>query len=363
VLTGADAPPVDISEFFVGGSLDISRQEIRRSGTLTFVEDGSGLIMPTGPGSLLAPYGNEVRVWYGIVFGPADIEYVPVATLRITKASARYPEVTLACSDRAWVVQAPLENPYQIAKGTDYDLAIRDLWLQANPAAILDAFPQVAATTPLITLDELANPWAQVQSMAQAAGYAAFHGPMGVGRLVAEQDQLDLAPVWAYDGKPNAGTPYDPADWANLMLYDAEHAWDTDGAYNVQVASGESTSNAAPVRGVAYDNDPTSPTYYKGKFGRRPNPEVFVSPLLTTTGQAQLAAKTRLQAQLGLAESLQMASLPHPALECGDAIKVTRPELGVDTVHVADHFTLPLRAKDGAQQLDTRMRRTVLGGE
>jgi hypothetical protein len=37
---------------------------------------------------------------------------------------------------------------------------------------------------------------------------------------------------------------------------------------------------------------------------------------------------------------------------------VTRPELGINTVHMLDHFPVPLRG--GAQNLDTRMRRTVV---
>jgi hypothetical protein len=360
VLTAPDSAPTDISTYFVGGSLDISRQEIRRSGTLTFEDDGTGAVMPTSPDALLSPYGNELRVWYGIVFGPGDEELIPAGTLRITKVSAKSGTVTVTCSDRAWAIQgARLEKPYQIAKGGDYDQAIRDLWLMAYPQATIDV-PNVANLTPLITLDSEADPWAQIQSMAAAVGYAAFHDPMGAGRMVAEQDQTQLTPVWTYDGKPNAGLPYDPDDWANLALYDMEHAWDTDGVFNAVIATGESTSDAASFRGVAYDLDPDSPTLYGGKFGRRPM--FWSSPLITSNGMASTSAKTMLQAQLGLAESLSIPSAPHPALECGDAVKVIRPELGVDTLHVVDHFTLPLRAADGTQQLDTRMRRTVLGG-
>ena len=360
VLAGPDADPVDITPYFTDGSLDVSRQAVRRSGTLSFADKGDGTaIIPTGPNSLLAPYGNELRIWSGLRFPDGTEEFVPVGTLRITKPVVRYPSVTVELSDRAWVVQgARFEDSYTIPSGTNVGEAIRAGLVACFPQAVTN-FADVSDVTGQLIYDAAADPWDSFQQLAQGIGHQLYHDPLGTCVLAAEPDQVDVPPVWTYDGKPNASLPYDPQDWANLALYDQEHAWDTDGVYNAVVATGESTDLAAPVRGVAYDSDPTSPTLYGGKFGKRPL--FWSSPLLLSAGQAELAARTMLQKQVGLAESLRIPAVPHPALECGDPILVVRPELGINTLHLVDHFTLPLRAGGGAQTIDTRVRRAILG--
>lgn len=357
VLTDEISAPIDISAYFSSGSLDVSRQAIRRSGTITF-EDHDGTITPKDPDGLLAPYGNQLRVWSGVIFPDGTEELVPVGTLRITKVRSRYPNVTVECFDRAWIVQgASLETPYQIAKGSDYDQAIRDLLLDRYPQASFD-IPNVAEATPLLTFDADSDPWEHLQAMAQAVGYQLYFDPLGTCLMVPEQDFLAVEPVWTYDGKPLAKLPYDPADWTNLALYDQERELDTDQVFNVAVVTGESTSNTVPFRGIARDLDPTSPTVYAGKFGIRPAPP-WSTPLAASQGMVDAAARARLQSQTGLAEALHIPAVPNPALECSDPIMVIRPELGVNTIHAIDHFTLPLRAEQ--QVIDTRVRRAVLG--
>lgn len=364
VLAGPDADPIDVSTAFADGSLDVSRQAIRRSGTATFngttlISDQGDTLIPTGPGSLLAPYGNELRLWYGLRFPDGTEELIPVGTLRITKVAVRHPYVTVELADRAWVVQgARLEDSYSIPKGTNVGEAIRALLVDRFPQATTNFVDGSDATGQLI-LDAQSDPWEELQQLAQGIGHQLYFDPLGTCVLVAEPDALDVAPVWTYDGKPFGKIPYDPADWTNLALYDQEHAWDTEGVYNAVVATGESTDLAAPVRGVAVDSDPASPTLYGGKFGKRPL--FWSSPLLLSAAQAEMAARTMLQKQVGLAESLRIPAAPHPALECSDPIQVIRPELGINTLHIVDHFTLPLRAAGGAQTIDTRVRRVVLG--
>lgn len=358
VLVGASQEPVNITNYFTDGLIEVARQEIRRYGAITFIDRGDGTqIVPTGPDSLLAPYGNELRVWSGMVFPDKTEEYVPVGTLRITKIVAKYPYVTVTLNDRAWIVQgAALEDSYTIPAGTNYSEAIQALLVAAYPQATYD-IPVVSDATPLIVIDAFEDPWKHLQDMAVAVGHQLFFTPMGVCVMRPEQDFVDLDPVWTYDGKPNANIPYDPNDWANLALYDQEHTWDTEGVFNAVVAIGENASNSVPARGIAYDTDPTSPTLYGGRFGKRLTP--VSNSLLTSNGQAEVFARTTLQGMVGLAESLTIPAIPHPALECDDSIKVIRPELGINTIHQIDHLTVPLRR--GTQTIDTRLRRSVLG--
>lgn len=358
VLSAFDNPPIDITPYWDSGSIRVTSQDIRRAGSLTFADRGDGTnIIPRSPDDLLAPYGNELRIWSGIIFPDRIEEYTPVGVLRITKTTAKFPDVTVEVSDRAWIVQgARLEDSFTIPKGTNYTDAIRSLLIFAYPQVTYDLV-DVDDTTPLIIIDAQEDPWSHLRNMAAAVGCTIYFDQVGVCIMRPVQDAIDLDPIWIYDGKPNAGFPYNPDDWANLALYDEEIAWDTEDAHNAVIAIGESASVDVVIRGVAFDTDPGSPTRYGGPFGKRPL--FWSSPLLTTTSQAVKAARTRLQGEIGIAETLRIPAMSNPLLDADKIIKVVRPELSIDTLHILDAFDLPLGL--GASILDTRQRRVILG--
>jgi hypothetical protein len=360
VLPGGDETNrVDISDYFTDGSLDVSRQAIRRSGTLTFVDrDQTGLIVPTSKDSLLAPYGNQLRVWSGVAYDDGTEETVCVGTFRITKSSSRYPRCTVELSDRAWIISnATLIAPWFVAAGTAWDVAISNLLGDRYPGVPLD-IPSVefTSTTPRLTLDEQADPWAAAQGWAASIGYALYFTPLGAATMRAELALAAEDPVWTFDGKPAANEPAVLADWANLALYDESVTWDTADAYNAVIITGNSSSLTTPVQGTAYDTDPNSPTQWGGPFGYKPLFES--SELVSTAAQAAAKAVGRLQQVAGLAESLQIPAVCNPALAVGDTVQVIRPELGVNTVHMLDRIPLPLRG--GPSTLETRVRRVVV---
>jgi Domain of unknown function (DUF5047) len=358
LIGGSERNRFDISSYFSDGALTVARQQIMRAGTLTFVDrDGSGLIVPTDQDSLLAAYGNQLRVRAGLVYPDGGEELVVVGTLRITGTRSRYPNCTVEVSDRGWIVQnATLEAPWHVSAGTQWEDAIIELLLDRYPAAEFDIPIRAETTTPAITLDEAANPWDALQTWAaQACGGRLFFDPLGVCRLTEETILSGgNAPVWSYNGAP-ASLPYDEQDWTNLALYDEEKNWTTENSFNRVIVTGTSSSGVTSVRGIATDDDPDSPTRYDGPFGKKPRS--LTSELITTTPQAELAALTELQSVLGLGETLKIPSIVNPALAPGDSIQVTRPELGIDTVHVIDEFPLPLRG--GRQDLTTRVRRVI----
>jgi hypothetical protein len=194
-----------------------------------------------------------------------------------------------------------------------------------------------------------------MQKWAASIGYALYFTPLGVATIASEIALANAQPAWTFDGKPNAGVPYDPADWANLALYDQELVWDSEDVFNAVLISGSSSSLDVPVRGDAYDNDPASPTQWGGPFGYKPLPET--TELATTDTQALIMAQGRLQQVAGLAESLQIPAVCNPAAEASDTVRVIRPELGIDTIHMLDHFPVPLFG--GVQNIDTRIRRVI----
>jgi hypothetical protein len=124
--------------------------------------------------------------------------------------------------------------------------------------------------------------------------------------------------------------------------------------YNGVVVRGESaTSDAAPVSAAAYDLDSTSPTRWgdpaAGAFGMVP---YFMSlPTITTVAQAQAVARANLARHLGAASSVDLSTVPNPALEAGDVIDIIAG--GEARRHVVDSFTVPL-SPGGGFSLTTR---------
>lgn len=362
IIFGAGQDPIDVTPYWVSGSVQVGSDSIRRSSSdIVFTDIGDGVnVVPKTPDDLLAPYGNQLRLWAGIEFPNGDEEYTPVGTLRIISPQARYPRVQLTAKDLAWVAQAPLEESYTIPAGTNTSDAIRGLLQFVAPDVAFD-IPDVAETTPLMIIDAQEDPWSHIRDLASSVGHDIYFDAMGTCIMRPVQDLIDIDPVWTYDGAPadqGAGIPYNPEDWANLALYDESVTYDSDDAVNAVVATGESTANAAPARGVAYDTDSASPTQYGGRFGRRPG--FISSPLYTTDAQAHLAARTHLQKVVGIAESLTIPASTHPGLEPGNPVRVVRPNLGLDTIQAVDGFNVPL-GTGGAQTLQTRQRRIILG--
>lgn len=362
VLTDPTASPIDVTDWWVDGSVDLGRNEIRRSCTLTFEDDGQGLVVPISAADLLAPYGNEVRVWSGFTYPQGDEELVPVGTFRIMRTTSRYPTVTIEGRDRAVNLQRNKWDKTRVLRpGMLWDDVVASLLLERYPAAELDlSAGHTDVTCPQVVIELGTDPWAWLQkAAADTLDCQLYADPMGVFRLLPEESVgADTVPVWAYDGRSVASSPPDEADWANTATYDQELDWATDEVWNAVVVTGTNKDNSAVTYyGAAYDTDPASPTWWNGKYGR--NVLVETSDLVQSNYAASRAAKTRLQQVAGIPEGLTLGAIPNPALEVGDALLVRRPELGLDTVHLLDSAPLPLRAAGGPQRISTRVRRVV----
>lgn len=357
VLADPTMPPVDVTEWLVDGTVEVGRNEIRRSCSLTFEDDGIGLIVPRTASDWLAPYGNELRVWSGFRYPDGGEELVPVGTFRIVHTATHYPQVTVEGRDRAVNLQrAKFEKTRVIRAGKLWDDVVAEVLLERYPGAEIDFATHSDRTCPQVVIELGADPWAWLQqTAADTLDCQLFCDPMGVFRLLPEEAVGgDTLPVWAFDGTP-AG---DDAGAANTATYDQELDWDTDEAWNAVVITGTNKDNSAvSYYGAAYDTDPASPTWWYGGYGR--NVLAETSELVTSNQQAARAAKTRLQRVAGIPQALSVAAVPNAALEVGDALLVRRPELGVDEIHLLDAAPLPLRAPGGPQRISTRLRRVI----
>lgn len=335
--------PVDIIEGTV--TLD-QKAAVRGRCDLTVVDDGTLGLVPDSPASLLAPYGNELRVSRGVQFPDGTSELVSLGVFRFQATEVEDSpdglQIRLSGQDRAArFIDARFEEPYQVAAGTNYATAILTVLQAAWPDVPTD-FTSTALTSPQLVVQEQDDRWQFAQAMAQAISMSLYFD--GDGTLVLAPDVLSDPVASVTEGTDG-------------VLLTAGRHWTREGAFNRVICTGENTGEDVPVRGVATDDNPLSPTYYFGPFGKVP--QFYSSSFLTTDAQAAAAAQAILNKQLGTTEQVNFGSLVLPHLEPGDTVRVTRARAGINEEdHVLDGLTVPLSAA-GAMSAQTRARQVT----
>lgn len=306
-------------------------------------------LVPGAPTAALAPYGNELRVYRGVMFyetseapEPAAITRTPVPELvslgifRIDETSVTdngdQLEIRVAGMDRSVrMIDARFEEPYTIAAGTNYATAIAATAAIAWPG-ITTNLTATSLTTPLLVAEEGADRWKFMQDMAASIGHSLYFD--GDGILVSR-------PVSNPAGTPSIAIE----EGSGGVLLTAGRKWSRQGTYNRVIATGENPSEGAlPARGVATDDNPLSPTYYYGSYGKVPR--FYGSQFLTTDAQALDAAQAILNRELGTTQTVDFGMLVNPALEPDDLVQVTRTRAGLTAeAHIVDSVTIPLTAE------------------
>lgn len=300
---------------------------------LTLVDDSTLNLVPNKPSSLLAPCGNQIVVKRGIEYPNGLRELIQLGVFRIDRTvvndSGNDLSIQVAALDRSSIViDARFEEPYQIAAGTLVETAIFNLVKEAVSDVVAD-FPGTGFVTPAVIGEEGGDRWALAQGLAKASGLLLYFD--GDGRL-------KLVP------QPSGGPVATLSEGEKGVLLQAGREWTRQGAYNRIIATGENTAEVTPVRGVATDLNPASAMYYHGAFGKVPG--FYSSQFIVTAAQAQAAAETMLNLQLGTMEVVNFGALVDPTLEPGDVVRITRARAGIDEDHAIDQLTIPLSAND-----------------
>ena len=337
----------------VDGSVSVDRSAVQRSATVTLV-DRDGTLAPKSARDLLAPAGNHIRLYRGIMFndrldnGEPDIEYVPIGTFRFTVTEVNDPQITLKCFDRSWIIsgeKVPFIVP--IPNGTNVWDVVRQLVQTAFPGCPMN-LPITNENSNGMVIDAESDPWEFSQTLAANLGQRLFFDPMGVLQALPEPSEWD-PPVWRYDDQ----------DPSNLALPTPGRTWSGEG-YNGVIVMAENTDLATPLWAAAYDNDPNSPTQWGSAYGKR---NKFIrDETIASQWQCQARANKELLSELGFLESLTVSALVNPALESGDVVTVAyRGDDGIipERTVILDGFEVPLRA-NGTQNLKTRARRLPL---
>lgn len=321
------------------------RADVRRSVSLSLA-DPTGEIIPAGIGDLLAP-PNELRVEQGFLLPSGAIELVPMGVFGITQPQGNDSgTVTLSVTgyDRsAEVSAAKWTDLYVIAGGTNLVSAVRTALADRVPTLPPLNSPPIAITLPQVIFGDTNNndPWADLQGMVSDYGYELLMDPAGIPVLRSLPDATSDPVVATYDESEDS------------TVLTTERRLSASPGYNGVIVVGEGSEINDPFRVEVWDDDPASPTYYLGPWGKRP--KFLVSPLILTAGQALLSGQAQLQTLLGATETVSLTAPSNPAHDAGDVIHVERSRLKVDNRYIADQFTLPIGV--GAMTATCRERR------
>ncbi|MBK1785140.1 DUF5047 domain-containing protein [Prauserella cavernicola] len=285
---------------------------------------------PTDAGGTLTPYGNELFVERGVVYGDGVREWVSQGYYRLEDADQEEAPsglVRLSARDRmAGIVDARPLAPQEFGPGTSVAAIFDYLVGEVYPGAVvLFDFDAATASFPGSHILE-DDRYAFLKDICDSLGKVMW---------------------WDYAGRLRVETAPDPARPAFAVNHGrggvvtkVSRSLSRQGVYNAVVATGEQAGETPPVRAVAFDLNPNSPTYWNGPFGRVP--KFYSSTFLTTEAQCQTSADAMLARAIGLPYSVDFSMVPNVALEPLDPIAVSYSDRTAPETHVIETLTVPL---------------------
>lgn len=329
-------------------SLDFTEETIKRG--WIYGKDGDaygGMGGMYGPYSqtitngTLVPYGNEVKAYRGLEYLDGTVEYILLGTFALldvefTDSADGNRVINISGRDRSDIVESnSWVTPFNVALDANYGATIQRLvedrlgpfW---NPK-VTKVFEAVSELTPKVDYGTSpgGNPWGEACTMARVIRRRLYFDRDGNVRLDSVPDPKTATPAWLLQDGPVG----------NLLSIRRLHSRTK--SYNGIVVSGENSSAAKPVRGEAWDDITTSPTWVGGKYGRRPL--VITTPLVKDPGMAQNLAVYLHAEMLALHEEVEVSFVPNPALEVTDVLRVERKALGVAYNYLISRMEIPLR--------------------
>jgi hypothetical protein len=351
--SASSATPLQVT----GGSITVdgSASFRRYISDLTIV-DPTGTLVPTratDPFSAVA--NNELRLSVGILvdgtaeYVPQGIFHLEGATVEDTPAGLT---ITLSAYDRARrYSRARRVTPKRFDQNaaTPIYTAIGELLSEAVPGTTVNHSSPAHLTTEQV-IDVGADPWEAARDLADSMGHELFFDRLGGCQLAAVPDPaLIAAPHWTY------------AEGVTSALLSVHREQSNEETYNGVVVTGENPASAEPVRVLVTDDDPASPTYWLGAYGKVP--EFWQSDKVRSVDQATAAGLGRLNRYKGGTEMVTFSIVPNPAIEPGDAVRVVRarskmPATGPGSeLLIVDRYSISLGATGGAMTVGCRQRR------
>jgi hypothetical protein len=413
IQTGyVEDPNTGARAYALGGSMTVSRNTIRRSGSVQLL-DPSGQLTPMDLHDLFAPYVTEIRPWVGVrYYNARPIPVDEAASWQLNQTVVHRTELSagtaFAIGDTSAAGSAgnpvgintsagdatifgiggdirtdsPLPPVYQVEQEyvplgtlvvTDIESSYPTITLTGydrmwycdqftapftvSPnTTVVDAITTLLSQkvpTSLLAVDFAANPDVVVGSaLTYDANSSVADALQAIARVSGQRLYANQLGVFQLSDEATTDDPpvmyYSTVDGPK-MLYRIQRT--TGGQmYNAVVFTSEATG-AAPVRGFALDTNPNSLTN-SDRVGT--HPYFASSPALITQDDLNKAARAQLQALLGLNNVFSVPIVPNHALDVDDVIWCTDPTIRLDAPLIIDETTIPMRASDGVQTLTCR---------
>ncbi|MFF5451886.1 DUF5047 domain-containing protein [Streptomyces sp. NPDC012950] len=324
------------------GTVNVDQgQQCRRSCSVSLPDPS---LIPRTESDKYQLYGAQLRVECGVQIGSYQ-ELVPVGQFWIDGVDGDVDDGPAVITGQSLecVVQADKFTAPWRATGNAV-AAITALIRRSLPDAAVTATATDAAIGPR-TWDIGDDPWEAILEIAATIG-ADVYCDAGGGFVIAElPDLLTTTPAWTI------------AAGEHGVYLSAARGMSTKDVHNGILVRGENAETGINTGAVlVVDNDPGSPTYWNGPYGRRPR--FHSSPTLTTTGQCLSAGTLLLRKALAPNATANLRSLVNPALEVGDVLRVVYLDGTADLVQAAafsisiglggDFVVQAISAKEGA---------------
>lgn len=303
-------------------------------------------LTPDLPGNV---YGDEVYVERGVQYGNGTKEYVGLGYFRINSVEQEDTpngSVRIGGSDRmSNVVDGDPEQPIQFDAGASVGSVLDFVIGEVNPSVTVmggsiydwDAYSETINSSHIMNSGDSGR-INFVKDLVQSYGKIAYFDY--AGRFVVK-DSPDIT----------SDSVFTINQGQNGILVSMKRALSRDGVYNGVVASGEPVGEQPPVQGLVHDDVTSSPTRWGGPFGKVPR--FFSSSFLQTVDQCLSAARSLLVQVTGVPYTVSLGSVPNPALEGYDIVRVQYSNKSAGETHILDKITYPLSV-DATMNIDTR---------
>lgn len=301
-------------------------------------------LYPAQVTDLLAPFGNELRVFAGVRLGDGSDPYTwQVFRGRIRSVTQSSDgSCTIECADRAAdVADVNFVSPQNSQTTNSVSQEWERLIVDAVPDATFGASdPFGKPVEPLTWEFDRAS---ALDEMARSVG--ALWYPLANGDFVLRRFPWNVAspPLVTLTDAPG-GTV---SGWTVTRSRDA--------IFNLVTVTGERLNGDAPVYATAADTTPGSPTNVAGGFGIKSRLERLQTP--STPGGAASAARELLRTYVAPTEEWTLLCVPDASLELGDMITIEVE--GRSVLQVVTSIMLPVGLA-GDMTISTRS--LVLGG-
>ena len=308
--------------------------------------NASGRIRRTSRVALLGNYPeiNSVNCEFKLEKAIND-EYVPIGVFRVEDPKIAIDRngaiTTFEGYDRFHLLQQlRLPAPYTIPHLTPLDQAIANLIGSRYPSLPIQ-FDSTSYKVQGTTFEEQTDPLEKAIDMAKSGGMDLYVDVNGAARLTPVVD-IDSSKV-------------DITFGTEARILKSDQGTSARNTYNHAIAIGEHPSLATPLRSEAFDDNPTSLTYYLGDFLDRPT--WIRSQFISSQAQCDAAAKALLLRSSGRIQQIGVTGIPDPALDANDVLRLYQSDYGVDVIASVESFTMQLFGGD--MPITTRERKVA----